>query len=179
VLEASEAGTGTLRVDGAARVRWNGEAPAADGDVRIDRGRNTLLVRACSSGGAWRLRVGLHDRLDEPLRILANDLARLVDGYASLGKLAPRARTQVTDRLVTMRFQGRSAREVAILGAFSAWVPLGLERQPDGVWQRQLRLTPGRYAYKLLVDGRLGPDPAAGSSEPDGFGGRNSLLIVR
>ena len=79
-----------------------------------------------------------------------------------------------------LRFRTPSAaQEVAVLGTFNAWVPVELQRQPDGTWQRELRLTPGRYAYKLLVDGRLRPDPEANSSEPDGFGGRNSLLIVR
>jgi hypothetical protein len=68
---------------------------------------------------------------------------------------------------------------VAVLGAFNAWVPVELDQTGNGDWRRDLLLKPGRYPYKLLVDGQLKPDPAAERFEPDGFGGRNSLLIVK
>ena len=104
----------------------------------------------------------------------------MLDGYAALHNSPARvAGTGPIDRLVTLRFRAASdAQDVAVLGTFNSWVPVGLQRQPDGTWQRELRLTPGTYAYKLLVDGRLRPDPEAGKTEPDGFGGRNSVLVV-
>jgi hypothetical protein len=182
VFESAEPGRGFLRTHGAARVRWNGAAPAADGSVRIERGRNLLLVRSSRDERAgWRLAAQLTDLKGEPMHVLANDLTRLLDGYAALASNTQRQPGKgPIDRLVTLRFRAASdASEVAVLGTFNAWVPVGLQRQPDGTWQRELRLTPGTYAYKLLVDGRLRPDPEAHKSEPDGFGGRNSVLIVR
>ena len=182
VFESPEPGRAIVHTEGAARVRWNGVAPAADGSVRIERGRNLLLVRACrDEHGGWRLGVQLTDLQGEPLHVVANDLARLMNGYAALETNAPLTPGKgPVDRLVTLRFRPASdAQEVAVLGTFNAWVPVELQRQPDGTWQRELRLTPGTYAYKLLVDGRLRPDPEAHKFEPDGFGGRNSVLIVR
>jgi len=179
VLESAEAGTARIDAVGAQRVRWNGVAPAAGGMVRVERGRNLLLVRTCSSADAdWRLRVALVDDRGAPLHILANDLVRLLNGYAALITAAPHKRGGPVDRVVTLRFAG-AATDVDVLGSFNSWVPLDLQRQPDGTWQRDLRLSPGRYAYKLLVDGKLRSDPEAPAFEADGFGGRNSLLIVR
>lgn len=179
MFESSEAGSANLRLSGdPMRVRWNGKEPGPGGEIRIELGRNTLLVRA-------RLRAGepLHaawvDEHGETWRVLDNDLARLLNGFEELDAGGERAAaTEPGERLVTLRFRARTAHEVSVLGAFSSWVPLPLERRPDGTWQRALRLAPGRYAYKLLVDGHMQPDPEARGSEPDGFGGRNSLLVV-
>ena len=180
VVESPEVTPAVLRLDGAVAASWNGKLVPADGRVRVESGRNTLLVRTRSTSDGWRLQVELRDESGAPLRVLANDLARLLDGYADLER-SPRTGPsgQPPDRIVVVAFTGPApATEVAVLGSFNAWVPLGLERQADGSWRRELRLAPGRYAYKLLVDGLLRPDPAASTSEPDGFGGRNSLLIV-
>jgi hypothetical protein len=178
VLESAEVGAARLVATGADRMRWNGIAPAAGGRVRVERGHNLLLVRSCSRGGEWRLGVELTDERGAALHVLANDLERLLNGYAALVTAAPQRRAGKVDRVVTLRFDG-SAGDVDVLGSFNAWVPLDLQRQPDGTWERDLRLSPGRYAYKLLVDGKLRTDPSASAFESDGFGGRNSLLIVR
>ena len=180
VIESQLASLAQLQVEGATRVRWNGRPVGTDGRIQLEQGRNTLLARTCSGPEGWRLRATLLGPDGEPLRVLANDLARLLDGFDRLGKAAwRRPGEQPTDRLVTLRYRTGMAAEVAVLGVFNAWVPQTLARQPDGTWLRDLRLMPGRYPYKLLVDGRLRPDPEAPASEPDGFGGRNSLLIVR
>ena len=180
VIESPVASLATLRIEGANRVRWNGRPVGADGRIQLDRGRNTLLARTSAGKDGWRLLATISGSDGEPLRILANDLGRLLDGFDRLGKAAwRRPGEQPTDRLVTLRYRTSKATEVSVLGVFNAWVPQTLARQPDGTWMRDLRLMPGRYPYKLLVDGRLRPDPEAPASEPDGFGGRNSLLIVR
>jgi Glycogen recognition site of AMP-activated protein kinase len=181
VIESPEVTPAVVRLTGVSRALWNGNPLPADGQVRIERGRNTLLVRTSTTDEGWRLQAELRNPNGEPLRVLANDLSRLLDGYADLEKAArPGSDGQPPDRVVVVRFQsGTPPSEVAVLGSFNAWVPQGLARLPDGTWQRELRLPPGRYSYKLLVDGRLRPDPTATASEPDGFGGRNSLLIVR
>lgn len=49
----------------------------------------------------------------------------------------------------------------------------------DGVYDIVLRLLPGEYQYKFVVDGRWYEDPASPNGAPDGFGGRNSVLVVR
>jgi hypothetical protein len=182
VIESPAALAGTVRPSGAARSWWNGEPVSADGRVRIEQGRNSLLLRACWRGTGSTLGAEIGDANGEPLRVMANQLAQLLDGYGDLTTATtPQATAPtVTDRVVLVRYHpSAEAQEVAVLGTFNAWVPVDLEPQPDGTWVRQLRLAPGRYAYKLLVDGRLRPDPEAAATEPDGFGGLNSLLLVR
>ena len=50
----------------------------------------------------------------------------------------------------------------------------------DGRWVFELELTPGRYQYTFVIDGKKWlPDPNATGIIPDGFGGMNSVLNVR
>jgi hypothetical protein len=108
---------------------------------------------------------------------VSNDLDRLLRGLGEF-RTAPALGTSQVERWVTVRYDA-PAGDVAVIGAFNAWVPVDLDRQADGSWKKELLLRPGRYAYKLVVDGSFRADPAAPASEPDGFGGTNSLLIVR
>jgi hypothetical protein len=178
VIEAMENETIQFDVQGAEHVQWNGIRLQPEAPVALQTGRNTLLLRACSQNGLWRLRLQLTNRHGETLHTIDNDLSRMLDGFEAI-KTAPRTASTTAQRLVTVQFNAPEAREVAVLGAFNAWVPIELDKREDGSWRRELLLAPGRYPYKLLVDGQLKPDPAAVRFEPDGFGGRNSLLIVK
>ena len=48
----------------------------------------------------------------------------------------------------------------------------------DGHWLKETVLPPGTYEYCLVVDGQWMPDPLAGETVPNPFGGRNSILKV-
>jgi chromosome partitioning protein len=81
-------------------------------------------------------------------------------------------------REVTVCFRDARAQDVRIAGDFNGWVPdkdvrsrlevAGQER----VWTKLLRLAPGTYRYRYLVDGVWREDPASP-------GGRHSILVVR
>ena len=45
-------------------------------------------------------------------------------------------------------------------------------------WVKELALPPGVYEYRLVVDGKWLPDPQAGETAPNPFGGLNSVLKV-
>lgn len=47
-----------------------------------------------------------------------------------------------------------------------------------GLHEARLRLPPGRYRYRLVVDGQWITDPYNPLNEPNPFGGRDSILIV-
>ena len=71
-------------------------------------------------------------------------------------------------------------RTVCLGGDFNGWSPNAhcLKRNGD-TWQIKLFLSPGRYKYAFLVDGtNWTPDPEAYLEEDDGFGMKNSVLIV-
>lgn len=74
------------------------------------------------------------------------------------------------------------ASRVAVTGDFVNWDPAGVpltSQGKNGVWVTELRLSPGLYRYVFVIDGaEWRPDPNATSQVDDGFGQRNSLLLV-
>lgn len=73
------------------------------------------------------------------------------------------------------------AQDVRIAGDFNNWVP---EKTPmlhaDGpdTFRALIRLEPGRYRYRLVVDGQWQTDPNNQAYEPNPFGGMNSVVEV-
>lgn len=61
----------------------------------------------------------------------------------------------------TIRIQAPEAQEVFLAGSFNDWNPgtIRMERDSDGSWIAVVPLTPGRYEYKFIVDGRWCCDP--------------------
>jgi serine protease AprX len=73
------------------------------------------------------------------------------------------------------------AARVAVAGDFNDWSAEPLKPSGDGTWRASLPAPPpGRYRYKLIVDGRRWiADPRNGIREPDPFGGSNSVVVVK
>lgn len=74
------------------------------------------------------------------------------------------------------------ASEVELIGSFSQWKPgryRMLWNERLGLWELSVGLDRGRHEYAFLVDGKkMIPDPKAVLQEDDGFGNRNSVLII-
>lgn len=71
---------------------------------------------------------------------------------------------------------------VAIAGEFNQWSDTThVMRRNDelGVFELVIQMPPGRYSYKLVVDGHWRVDPYNPAFEPNPFGDRNSILQVR
>lgn len=83
---------------------------------------------------------------------------------------------------VRLVFVAPQAATVAVTGDFARWDPNGIplaRPNPDGVWSVELRLPPGLHHYVFIVDGtEWRPDPNAASQVDDGFGQKNSVLLV-
>jgi hypothetical protein len=83
---------------------------------------------------------------------------------------------------VTFRFSLTPGRRVSVAGSFNGWSPDASPMQDadgDGTYELRLELHPGRHTYKFVVDGdQWQPDPLNTEGEPDGHGGRNSVLTV-
>ena len=75
------------------------------------------------------------------------------------------------------------AQKVAVTGDFNNWDADGVQLKAagkPGLWETELRLPPGVYSYNFIVDGELlVPDPNAPNQMPDGYGGTNSILLVK
>lgn len=84
---------------------------------------------------------------------------------------------------VFVRFElvAPEARSAAVAGTFNEWSPEGLPmmRNASGTWSVTLPLPVGEHRYQFVIDGgRWQPDPSAHAEVDDGFGGRNSVIVV-
>ena len=75
------------------------------------------------------------------------------------------------------------AQRVQIAGDFNGWRAQDGEADMEpadrpGVWRKQVRLAPGRYAYRLIIDGRWCSDPANPYVESNPYGELNSVVEV-
>lgn len=116
--------------------------------------------------------------------LLGTGSSKSADRAMQPAKVPQAARCQPQARTVLVRFSlaAPQARQVTLVGDFNAWsrdATTLLDSDGNGVWSVSIPLPPGRYQYKFLVDGqRWVVDPDASAFQPDGFGGRNSLLSI-
>ena len=89
---------------------------------------------------------------------------------------------RVNSSKLEFTYHDDAAESVALAGDFNEWIttatPCGMN--DDGVWSAQIDLLPpGRYRYKLVVNGaRWIEDPSNAMKEPDEYGGFNSILHI-
>ena len=83
---------------------------------------------------------------------------------------------------VTFTLNMPDASNVEVIGSFNQWTPNGFRMDWDekrGLWVLSVPLERGRYEYAFLVDGKtILPDPKAFMQQDDGFGNKNSILII-
>jgi hypothetical protein len=124
-----------------------------------------------------------------PMKLIpaAAAIAALVVAVATV--IAPRqpalrGAKQETVRLVPVVFtlESPGAHTVSLIGSFNEWSPAGFDLRPTAegrLWMLKIELPEGRYRYAFLVDGRLVvADPRSPFVESDGFGNRNSIILV-
>ncbi len=78
-------------------------------------------------------------------------------------------------------FYAPDAASVMLVGDFNDWdrtaTPL-LNSNGSGVWSVAVPLSPGRYQYAFVVDGKWSSDPEAARGVTDDFGEPNSVLTI-
>jgi len=82
---------------------------------------------------------------------------------------------------VTFRVEAPGAASVYLAGEFNGWNPAAdamSDDDGDGVFEITMDLDAGTYAYKFVVDGNWQEDANAAESVDDGFGGKNSVVVV-
>jgi len=82
--------------------------------------------------------------------------------------------------ITTFEFSHPTAVAISVAGTFNDWRPgaTPMISMGAGRWIKALALPPGTYEYRLVVDGEWMPDPRAGETVPNPFGGLNSILRV-
>ncbi len=74
------------------------------------------------------------------------------------------------------------ANTVQIAGEFNNWQPAKNPMKKignEGLWQLKMRLSPGTYRYRLVVDGNWQQDPFNNNAEPNPYGQFNSVVTVK
>jgi len=74
--------------------------------------------------------------------------------------------------------------KIYLAGNFNDWKPdnpqfLMKDDDGDGIWSITVKLAPGTYQYKYVIDSKWTQDPYGPGEAPDGFGGRNSQFDVK
>jgi 1,4-alpha-glucan branching enzyme len=83
-------------------------------------------------------------------------------------------------RKVTFTYFAPEAATVLVAGDFTKWEssPIRLVKETTGQWKATVALAPGKYQYRLLVDGHWQNDPACPEVQPNEFGSQNCVLSV-
>ena len=106
-----------------------------------------------------------------------------VTAHPTAAPFVPAVATRVRDTvLVRFELSAPDAHDVSLAGSFNRWdapgIPLRRSTVP-GLWTVTVPLPVGEQQYLFLVDGnRWIPDPTAPAQVDDGFGRRNSVIIV-
>ncbi len=71
--------------------------------------------------------------------------------------------------------------QIYVAGTFNGWDQTAYkmaDNDGDGIYKYTTMLEPGRYQYKFVKDGQWLTDESAAEFADDGFGGKNSVLVV-
>ncbi len=75
---------------------------------------------------------------------------------------------------ILMEYKDAMAKKVFVLGEFNHWVRKPMKREKD-IWSVSLKVKPGSYEFKFVVDGKKMNDP----NNPQISKSGNSLLTVK
>jgi 1,4-alpha-glucan branching enzyme len=87
---------------------------------------------------------------------------------------------KIVKKSVVFSLNMPEAESVLLAGSFTNWGenPLPLKKQKSGVWKVNVRLEPGTYEYKFIVDGNWVNDPECSMRNPNPYGGENCVICV-
>jgi chromosome partitioning protein len=101
------------------------------------------------------------------------------DYQALVGEVLRQETESPRSREVAFTFEAPGAEHVLLTGDFNDWSLDGSEMEPlDGLWTKVIKLAPGRYRYRYVVDGHWQNDPSNAAIEPNPYGGHDSILVM-
>lgn len=156
---------------------------AAEARVGIRRGMNNILIKVAGDN-TTRVFFKLGDDDNLASDEFNNNLWELVGDFGEFQERSRRIQAGETEdvrKLHTLRYTDPNANSVSVIGTFNGWSPENatMRRAGKGAWEITLSLLPGKYAYRFLVNNRKQIlDPSCPYEEPDGYGGKNSVIYV-
>ena len=97
---------------------------------------------------------------------------------ASKKVAAPKA----AEKNVTFTVRADIGKTVYLAGCFNQWNPTGkkmLDKKNEGVYSASVKLAPGRYEYKFVIDGTWCADPENLDFVQNEHGTLNSVVVVK
>ena len=84
------------------------------------------------------------------------------------------------DRKMPFILEAPYANKVVLSGDFNGWSRDKdvLEKDSTGLWRTDLKLKPGRYEYRFIVDGDWQNDTLCCNCVPNPFGSQNCVVEV-
>ncbi len=85
------------------------------------------------------------------------------------------------EKKVTFTVRAEKGKAVYLAGTFNQWSATGkkmADKKGDGVYSVSLKLAPGRYEYKFVIDGIWCADPECADWVQNDQGTTNSVITV-
>ena len=96
------------------------------------------------------------------------------------GKAGNDGTSKKTTKKVNFSIVAPDAEEVLLVGDFNGWKdnPHPLKKDKKGTWKASIKLEPGRYEYRFLVDGEWRNDNNCGTLVSNPYGDENCVLTL-
>lgn len=141
--------------------------------------RQSVKLAEAASHGLPITRYATHSAGYEDYQALANEILQQEATITKTEDARIATAPAVTPDGVVFTIEAPEAAHVQLAGDFNGWAPDGSEMEPVGrVWKKMLKLAPGRYRYRYVIDGQWRSDPRNTAVEPSPFGGDDSVLVL-
>jgi chromosome partitioning protein len=115
----------------------------------------------------------------EDYQALADEIQKQETAMAKTEAVRIARAPALTAEGVVFTIEAPSAARVQLAGDFNDWTPDGCEMEAVGhLWSKLLKLAPGRYRYRYVIDGEWHSDPSSAAVEPSPFGGDDSVFVL-
>jgi len=97
-------------------------------------------------------------------------------------KATPKAAAKPIEKAVTFTVRAEAGKTVYLAGSFNNWDPAGKkmsEKKGSGVYAASVKLAPGTYQYKFVIDGTWCADPENRDFVQNDHGTLNSVITVK
>ena len=95
---------------------------------------------------------------------------------------AKKVSAKAAERRVTFTVRAEAGKAVYLAGCFNQWNPTGkkmTDKKKDGVYSTTVKLAPGTYEYKFVIDGVWCADPENTDVVKNDCGTLNSVITVK
>jgi len=136
--------------------------------------------------GKRELKVTTLNKIAKVFNVTLEELLKMQHQQPDLNKEGKMVRRTTKTKAKTMSnkikfsLTAPEAGRVALTGDFKAWDGQGIPLKKDrkGNWKGEVKLNPGRYEYKFIVDDQWWLDPNNTQTAQNSFGSLNSVIEV-